>query len=154
PLEEIATLNNVPTLPGPSSHTPLVQANPAVLIASGEPVTVNTADFVTPPEEALIVTLVLAGTAVAVVTVNDADVAPAAIVTLAGTPATLTLLLESATGVAAVATALRLTVPVEVVPPATLAGSSVRPLSTGALGGGGGVGVHPASVAVAEVEPS
>jgi hypothetical protein len=87
--------------------------------------------------------------------VNDTDVAPAAIVTLAGTAATLTLLLESATVVAVGAAALKLTVPVEVVPPATLAGLRVRPLSAGAPGGGGGwLGVQPESVAVAEVEPS
>src|SRR5262249_43961894 len=82
-----------------------VQASPPVLIASGDPVTVSTADTLTPPAEAVIVTSVLAGTATGVTTVNDADAEPAATVTLAGTPATFRLLLDNATAVAAGAAA-------------------------------------------------
>src|SRR5215472_17154372 len=133
PLWEIAWEKNVPTLPGPSAQTPPAQASPPVLIASGGPVTVSTADTLTPPSEAVIVTSVLAGTATAVVTGNDADADPAATVTLAGTPATFRLLLDSATFVAAGAAALRVMVPVAVVPPATLAGLTVRPASAGPL---------------------
>src|SRR5262245_7509664 len=141
PLWEMAWLKKVPTLPGPRAQTPLVQVSPAVRIASGEPVTVNTADWVTPPDEAVMVTLVLAGTAAGVVTVKDAAAEPAATVTLAGTPATFRLLLDSATFVAAGAAALRVTVPVEEVPPTTLVGLRVRPLKVGAPGAAAGVSV-------------
>src|SRR5262249_59099229 len=96
PLWEIAWEKNVPTLPGPSAQTPPVQASPPVLIASGDPVTVNTADTLTPPAEAVIVTFVLAGTATGVVTGNDAEAEPAATVTLAGPPAPFRLLLGQA----------------------------------------------------------
>src|SRR5215471_2869670 len=133
PLCEIAWEKNVPTLPGPSAQTPPVQASPPVLIASGDPVTVSTADTLTPPAEAVIVTFVLAGTATGVVTGNDAAEDPAATVTLAGTPATFRLLLDSATVVAAGAGALRVTVPVAEVPPATVAGLRVSPLGAGPL---------------------
>src|SRR5438128_1625051 len=61
-----------------------------------------------------------------VVTVKEALVAPAAIVTLDGVRATLVLLLESATvAPPAGAAALRVTVPVEEFPPVTLVGFSV-----------------------------
>src|SRR5215831_15267066 len=133
PLWEIAWEKNVPTLPGPSAQTPPVQASPPVLIASGGPVTVSTAGTLTPPSEAVIVTSVLAGTATGVTTVNDADAEPAATVTLAGTPATFTLLLDRATAVAAGAAAVRVMVPVAEVPPATVVGLRVRPLNAGAL---------------------
>jgi hypothetical protein len=58
-------------------------------------------------------------------TVNVAEVAPAATVTLAGTWATAVLLLESVIcAPPAGAAALRVTVPVEEFPPATLVGLS------------------------------
>jgi hypothetical protein len=71
------------------------------------------------------VTAVDAETAL-VATVNAALVAPAAIVTLAGTLATVVLLLESATcAPPAGAGPLNVTVPVDELPPTTLVGFSV-----------------------------
>jgi hypothetical protein len=71
------------------------------------------------------VTAVTTGTP-AVVTGKDALVAPAATVTLAGTVAAPVLLLESATEEPpAGAAPLRVTIPVEVPPPTTVAGLSV-----------------------------
>jgi hypothetical protein len=68
------------------------------------------------------VTVVDAATAL-VLTVNDALVAPAATVTLAGTLAAVVLLLESATCAPPVgAGPLSVTVPVEEFPPVTLVG--------------------------------
>ena len=83
------------------------------------------------------VTAVAAGTAL-VVTVNVALFAPAATVTLAGTRATVVLLLESTTCAPPVgAGPLRVTVPVEEFPPTKLAGFSVRDVGVGAGGGTG-----------------
>jgi len=71
------------------------------------------------------VTAVDAETAL-VVTVNAALVAPAAIVTLAGTLATVVLLLESATcAPPAGAGPLSVTIPVDEFPPTTIVGFSV-----------------------------
>ena len=70
---------------------------------------VSVALRVTPPNEPLIVALVVALTAV-VLTMKLADLAPAAIVTLAGTVATA-LLLASVTTVADGAAAFNVTVP-------------------------------------------
>jgi FtsH-binding integral membrane protein len=70
---------------------------------------VSVALRVTPPNEPLIVALVVALTAV-VLTMKLAELAPAATVTLAGTLATA-LLLASVTTVADGATALNVTVP-------------------------------------------
>lgn len=73
-----------------------------------------------------ILTEVFAATA-AVVTVNVADVVPVVTVTLAGTCATELLLLDNATTAPPFgAAALRVTVPVEEVPPSTDVGFSVR----------------------------
>jgi len=84
--------------------------------------TVSTADFVTPPNTAEIVTAVEAVTEL-VNTVKFSVVAPAATVTLAGTVAIAVLLLASATTTPpAGATALTVNVPVEGVPPITLVG--------------------------------
>jgi len=72
-------------------------------------------------------------------TVNVAVVAPAATVTLAGTRATLVLLLESAIcAPPAGAGPLNVTVPVEELPPTTLVGLSVKEVG---VGDGGGTGL-------------
>jgi len=85
-------------------------------------VTVSTADRVTPPRAAVIVTVVEDVTD-RVVTVNTVLLEPAATVTLAGTVATFVLLLESVTAAPPVgAGPLRVTVPCVDTPPVTLAG--------------------------------
>jgi hypothetical protein len=74
-----------------------------------------------------------------VLTVNEALVAPAATVTLEGTPAAAVLLLESMTcAPPAGADPLSVTVPVEEFPPVTLVGFSE---SEESVGGGGGAGM-------------
>jgi hypothetical protein len=73
-----------------------------------------------------------------VLTVNVALLAPAVIVTLAGTRATSVLLLESATSAPpAGAGPLNVTVPVDEFPPVTLVGLNVSEASVGATGGVG-----------------
>ncbi len=90
--------------------------------ALGYGVTVSVAFLVTPPAAPEMVTVEVAVT-VLVVTVNDAVVAPAGTVTLAGTVATEVLLLLSVTAVPPDgAGALSVTVPVEELPPFTLVG--------------------------------
>src|SRR6266550_4739613 len=101
-------------------------------------VTVSEAVLVTPAYNADIVTGVEAATA-KVVTVKVALVAPAGIVTLAGTVATAGLLLESETRAPPVrADPLSVTLPVEGDPPLTLVGFSVTEVR---VGPGGGCGV-------------
>ena len=78
-------------------------------------------------------TVAFAATGV-VVTVNVALVAPAATVTFAGTCAAAVLLLVSATAAPpAGAAPLKVTVPVEEIPPVTLDGLKLRPEGIGAL---------------------
>src|SRR3989441_640025 len=128
--------------------------------AGGE--TVSRAVLVTPPKEAEMVAEVDAVTDT-VVTLNvvlvfpagtvtlptaGAMAAPAATVTLAGTVATRVLLLERVTAVAAEGAGLMLTVPCEVLPPATVAGVSVTLLRAG-----GALGVQPDNVACVELPP-
>src|SRR5258707_5748802 len=73
-----------------------------------------------------------------VVRVNVALVAPAATTTLAGTRATVVLLLESATcAPPAGAGPLNITVPVDEFPPTTLVGFNVNEVSVGAGGAAG-----------------
>jgi len=73
-----------------------------------------------------------------VLAVNVALVAPAATVTLAGTRATVVLLLESTICAPPVgAGPLKVTVPVEEFPPTTLAGLTVNDVGVGAGGGTG-----------------
>jgi hypothetical protein len=86
-----------------------------------------------------------------VLTVNEALVAPAVMVTLEGTPATDGLLLESAIFAPPVSAGpLRVTVPVEdCTPPTTLVGLRLSDESVGA-GGGAGVTVSEAVLVAPE----
>ena len=87
----------------------------------------------TPPAVAETVTEVLDALG-DVVTMNVAELPPAGTVTLAGTPATEGLLLDSATTVPpAGAAPLRVTAPVEELPALTVEGESVSDDSTGGL---------------------
>ena len=98
--------------------------------------TVSVADFVATPNVPLIVTDADAATAV-VVTVKMALVAPAATVTLAGTPATVVLPLDSVTTAPPDGAALvRVTVPCDVAPPVTLVGLNVKALRLAGEGAG------------------
>jgi len=98
--------------------------------------TVTVAVCVAPPALAVIVTGVALPTAL-VATVNVLLVAPAATVTLAGTVAAAVLLLDSDTTRPPLgAAALNVAVPVDELPPATLAGLTARPESAGDGGGG------------------
>jgi hypothetical protein len=101
-------------------------------------VTVSVAVFVVPPNAPVTVTGVEALTAV-VVTLKFALVAPAATVTLAGTAATVVLLLESVMAAPPVGAALvSVAVPCEALPPTTLVGLSAMLDNEGPPGGGGG----------------
>lgn len=92
--------------------------------------TVKVAVFDVPPADAEIVTVVLDVT-LTVLTVNVAEVFPAAIVTVVGTDAE-ELLLDTVTVSPPVgAAALILRVPVDVFPPATVIGLSVNETNTG-----------------------
>ena len=89
--------------------------------------------FVTPPAVAETVTEVLDEPG-DVLTMNVAELPPAATVTLAGTLATEGLLLDSATSVPpAGAGPLRVTVPLEELPAFTVEGESVNDDGTGGL---------------------
>jgi len=97
-------------------------------------VTDNTTVRVTPPNVALIVDEVEAVTAL-VLTANVAVVAPAGTVTLAGTVAAAVLLLDSDTKAPPLpAAALKATVPVDELPPATLVGLTDTDESAGEAG--------------------
>jgi hypothetical protein len=99
---------------------------------AGGGVTVSVALRAVPPNAPLIVRDVDAVTD-AVLTVNVALKAPAGTVTLAGTVAALVLLLDSVTTAPPEGAALvRLAVPCDVLPPATLAGLSAIPASDAA----------------------
>ena len=90
---------------------------------------VNVALLFTPPYDAVTLTLTFLLVEV-VVTVNAAELAPAAIVTLGGTFARVELLLARViTTPPAGAALLRVTVPVEFEPPTTVVGLSVRDAS-------------------------
>lgn len=85
------------------------------------------------PRAVAVIVAVRFDAVVVVVIVNVADVAPAGIVTDAGTLARFALLLRSVTVVAVVDARLRVTVPVDVVPPRTDVGFKLRALNvTGA----------------------
>jgi len=87
-------------------------------------VTVSVAVFVTPPCDAVIVTLVEFDTRLVLI-VNVALFDPAATVTVDGTDAMDELLLERFTVVFADAVAVKVTVPCESSPPETLVGLNV-----------------------------
>jgi len=92
--------------------------------------------LITPPKDAEMVTGVDAVTDT-VVTVKVALVAPATIVTLAGTLATAALLLESDTNAPPLGAAeVSVTVPVEPLPPTRLEGLNVSDDNVAAGGGG------------------
>jgi len=94
-------------------------------------VSVALADW--PPADAPMLLVALAPTII-VVTVNVAVVAPAGTVTVAGTCASVALLEVRATDIPPVGAALpRVTVPVELMPPATDVGFRERPVTTGGL---------------------
>ncbi len=99
----------------------------------GGGVTVSGTVRVTPPKDAKMVAELAAATG-EVDTVKVALVAPAAIVTLAGTLATAALLLESDTTAGLGVTAAKVTVPVEELPPSTLVGLTVTALRTDEAG--------------------
>jgi hypothetical protein len=98
-------------------------------------VTVSVAVRVTPPNEAEIVADVEEATDV-VVTVNVSLVCPAGTVTLAGTVAAVALLESETTEPPSAAAPLRVTVPVEELPPATLVGLRLSDDNVGAAPGG------------------
>ena len=103
-------------------------------VTLGEGLTVRVAVRETPPAEAVIVTLVALETA-RVETVKVALVVPAGTVTVLGTVATLgLLLLRFTTNPPDGAGAVRVTVPVLLLPPTTLVGFSVRLLRLGCVG--------------------
>jgi hypothetical protein len=96
-------------------------------------VNVRFADLDNPSDVAVMVTVRFAPVAVVVI-VNVADVTPAGIVTDAGTLARFALLLRSVTVVAVADARLRVTVPVEMVPPRTDVGFKLSALNvTGAV---------------------
>ena len=99
------------------------RAKPEIVRGGGAPggETVSSAVFDTPPKEAVIVTELDSVTAV-VVTVELAEVDPAATVTLAGAVAAVLLLVSVTTTPPVGAAAVKATVPLEEVPPTTLAG--------------------------------
>src|SRR5215211_6643291 len=115
------------------TRSPLRPVTVTVRVAvCGGGFTIRMAVRVTPPNAPLIVRDVDAATD-AVLTTNVALKAPAGTVTLAGRVAALGLLLDSVTTAPPEGAALvRLAVPCEVLPPATLAGSSAIPASEGA----------------------
>jgi hypothetical protein len=108
--------------------------------AGGAPATVTVSgdDRLPPLNEAVIVTVVLAATAVVVI-VNVPVKPPVGTVTLAGTLATAGLLLESETTVVWGAAALTITVPLDALPPTTVDGLMSTFVTV--VGGGGACGV-------------
>lgn len=108
---------------------------PTVSLVACVAVTVSVAEREIPFSVAVMIELT--GDAIEIVlTVKFTLVAPAGTVTLAGTEA-IALELERVTVVGDEAAALSVTVPVDALPPATLAGFNVKPVIDGALFAGG-----------------
>src|SRR5439155_4032990 len=106
----------------------------SIVAVAGE--TVRTAMRVAPPNAAEIVAVLEVGTAF-VVTVKVALVAPAGTVTLTGTVAAAVLPLESATAAPPAGAAdVRMTVPVDELPPVTPAGLRPSEEADGPVGNG------------------
>jgi hypothetical protein len=116
----------------PHTVVGLIVSDWSVTLGAG--LTVRVAVRETPPADAVIVTLVVLETA-RVETVKVALVVPAGTVTVLGTVATLgLLLLRFTTNPPDGAGAVRVTVPVLLLPPTTLVGFSVRLLRLGCVG--------------------
>jgi len=116
----------------PQTEVGLIVSDWSVTLGAG--LTVRVAVRETPPAEAVIVTLVALETA-CVETVKFALVAPAGTVTVLGTVATFVLLLlRFTTNPPDGAGAVRVTVPVLLLPPTTLVGFRLRLLRLGCVG--------------------
>jgi len=116
----------------PQTEVGLIVSDWSVTLGAG--LTVRVAVRETPPAEAVIVTLVALETA-RVETVKVALVVPAGTVTVLGTVATLgLLLLRFTTNPPDGAGAVRVTVPVLLLPPTTLVGFRLRLLRLGCVG--------------------
>ncbi len=134
---EVLLLDSATTIPpagaGPESVTVPVEGFPPTTLDglldtedSEGGFTVSVADRVAPPYKADIVTAVVLATGFVEI-VNVAPEAPAATVTVAGTTAAATLPLDSdTTAPPAGAGPVSVTVPVEVLPPATPVGLTLR----------------------------
>src|SRR5262249_39454364 len=123
PDRPVAVTVNVPG--GPGGCAAGVTVKLPVFVAPKAPVIVTIVGVLTPE----------------VVTANVALVAPAAIVTLPGTPATFGLLLERVTvAPEAGAAFVRVADPCDAVPPVTVVGLSAIADNVGPVGGGGGGG--------------
>lgn len=137
-LEDRLTVDP-PVGAGPFSETvpvadvpPTMEVGVTVRLDKDAPLIVKAALWVTAPKVPEIVAVVVAPTAL-VVTVNEADVVPAATVTEAGNVALV--LLDDRLTVVPIAGAgpLRITVPIEGAPPTTDVGERVRLVNTGGV---------------------
>jgi len=119
-------------VPTPSTMIGVRDSDANVTTGGGGGVTVSCAVLTGPPPIAVIVTVVVDVVTELVATVNVAVVPPAGTVTLTGTVAAAVLLLDSVTTAPRDgAAALSVTVPVDALPPVTLAGCRLRVESGG-----------------------
>ncbi len=137
PLGAAAVNVTVPVLPPPPTTLVGLTVTDDKVGAAGTGLTVSTAVRVTPPKVPEIDNAVVAVTLVVVIE-KVALVAPAAMVTLAGTVATAVLaLLRPTTAPPVGAPLVRVTVPCDELPPTTEVGATLR-VDRLATGGGGG----------------